>query len=151
MFIAHLPAGYLLSQAVPPRLRGWVLAGSILPDADLIVVYGLGVAAHHHGFLTHRPALWLSVLMVALLLRRWPLATIGLGGMLHVTLDSWAGRIDWGWPFATLPVTVMDVPARFEWWGWNFLLHPSFLIEPVIVGAAVVVWIRTIKKKPLRD
>lgn len=40
MFIAHLPAGYILTRALP-RLRPhrpWVLLGAILPDADLLLL-----------------------------------------------------------------------------------------------------------------
>ena len=63
MFIAHLPAGFLLSR-LHPRLKRhgtWVMTGAVLPDVDMsyFILIDAG-ATHHHSYITHRPALWLK-------------------------------------------------------------------------------------------
>lgn len=63
---------------------------------------------HHHDYLTHRPALWIGLLIAGLMLRSRmasgasgvPVA-LSLGAVLHVALDSIAGRINWGWRSGT--------------------------------------------------
>ncbi len=88
MFIAHLPAGYLVVHALWPRLRpqaytdeteppppqrgstpapaaipktamAVALVASIAPDLDLLWFYGVdGGQTHHHHFFPHLPFLW---------------------------------------------------------------------------------------------
>ncbi|MEO0863448.1 MAG: metal-dependent hydrolase [Pseudomonadota bacterium] len=140
MFIAHLPAGYLLARACPRLPSGPLILGAVVPDIDLVLVYGWGTPMHHHDLLTHRPMLWLVLWATAAATGLTRLAALALGATVHVMLDSWAGRIDWGWPVASLPVTVVNVPARFDWWVLNFLLHPSFLLELCLVAAALLLW-----------
>jgi len=149
MIIAHLPAGYTLWRATKRRLATLpLMVGAILPDFDLIAVYGFGIHVHHHEFFTHKPALWITLALAGALLRwRWMIA-VGLGAVLHVTLDSLSGRIDWAWPFAHYPVTLIDIPARFDHWLLSFLLHPTFLIELTI--CAVAITLHLLKRKDPR-
>ncbi|MDB6452145.1 hypothetical protein [Falsirhodobacter sp. 20TX0035] len=30
----------------------------------------------------------------------------------------------------------MEVPARHDWWVWNFILHPSFGLELILMALA---------------
>lgn len=151
MFIAHLPAGYLLARA--PVIRHLdatplILAGAIIPDLDLLWFYFVDAAqAHHHTYLTHRPKLWLGILICGFVWRSNPkLTAFWLGGLLHMALDSMAGAINWGWPFASLPVTMIEVPATHDWWVLSFLTHPSFMIEIAICCAAALVFWRAPRK-----
>ena len=69
MFIAHLPAGYLLTRFVVVK-RGMAhipsfqyrtfmalgLIGSLLPDVDMLYFYLIDNRQHlHHGYWTHIP------------------------------------------------------------------------------------------------
>ncbi len=143
MFIAHLPAGYILTRALP-RLRRhkfWVLAGSILPDADLLLIFsGLGPMVHHHNYLTHRPAFWLMLLALGIVLglRGGILRALAAGGVCHVMLDTVTGRIDWGWPLIDLQHALITVPATQDWWVLSFLTHWSFGVELMICLCAGV-------------
>tara|TARA_R110000868_G_scaffold10226_12_gene50135 strand:+ start:655 stop:852 length:198 start_codon:yes stop_codon:yes gene_type:complete len=64
MFIAHLPAGYLLTSAIQTRARNQSLSllatglvASVLPDADLLWFYLFDNRQHvHHAYITHTPA-----------------------------------------------------------------------------------------------
>ncbi|MBB3992622.1 hypothetical protein GGR95_000241 [Sulfitobacter undariae] len=59
MFIAHVPAAYLLSRSLrDPQAQIALLIGSVAPDLDLTRFYFLdGQSIHHHEYLTHRPLL----------------------------------------------------------------------------------------------
>lgn len=149
MLIAHLPAGYLLSHAPKIQHLGlapFILAGSVLPDFDMIWFHLVDHRQiHHHNYLTHRPFVWMTVLFFGLLWwgrGRHLLTGLGLGGLLHVTLDSMAGAIDWGWPFFTLRITFVEILARFDWWVWSFVTNPSFAVEVGICLIAGVVFTR---------
>ena len=154
MFIAHLPAGYIASRWLRnTRSPAPVLIGSVAPDLDLLLVYFGGIQMHHHLFVTHRPVLWVGIALIGLLLKRWWVAGLGIGGLVHLCLDSVAGRINWLWPLADGTVVLVDVPARYDWWVWSFILHPVFLIELTICAAAFAIWQRARhrdNKKPRR-
>ncbi len=147
MLIGHLPAGYLLARGVgtkfPVRaLFLGVLAGSILPDFDMLwflfVDHG---TVHHHEYLTHRPILWAGVLVVGMLLRHVFLLGAGIGGLFHMALDSVAGAISWGWPFVTEATTLVIVPATQSHWVLSFLTHWTFAVELTITAvAAILAW-----------
>jgi inner membrane protein len=79
MFIAHAPAGYLLTKLVlhryPPQrdrdvkmiLRSGMLA-SVFPDIDLSYFYLLDHCQHlHHSYWTHIPFWWLVVWAIGML------------------------------------------------------------------------------------
>lgn len=162
MFIAHLPAGYLLSR-LHPALRhrsAWVMAGAVLPDVDML--YFIFVDAgmtHHHSYLTHRPAMWALVLLLCLSLSRCalapPLTALSLGALLHMALDSVAGAIDWGWPLWRWDGPLVIIPASYDWWVMSFLSHWTFGIEGLIcLSAGLWLWrervrdARTLRKTP---
>ena len=52
---------------------------------------------------------------------------------LHLVLDTVSGGIAWLYPYDAGSIVLIDVPARFDWWVWNFILHWSFLPEIAIV------------------
>jgi inner membrane protein len=152
MFLAHLPAGYIMARRLAPRLApnppqarrlmAICLVASVLPDIDLLYFYLVdGRQTLHHDYWTHIPAFWLLSTGAAVTLFRiarapvpWP-AVAGLlaGVFLHLGLDTVTGGIAWLYPYHTGKVMLVDVPARFGWWVWNFVLHWSFAPEMVIL------------------
>lgn len=150
--IAHLPAGYLTGRTLAPS--GAVLwaavLGGIFPDFDMIWFYFVDDRAfHHHAYWVHIPAFWAAVALVALPLIRWqrpdwfaPAVAFLLAIFVHLCLDTLAGDIKWRWPFSDEFYHLVTVPARYDNWVWNFILHPVFLAEIAIWAAALFVWRR---------
>lgn len=153
MFIAHLPAGYLLARHLAkdrPNRRALILTGlcaSVIPDLDLFWFYLVdGRQNAHHSYLFHMPLFWLLVgvtaFAVARLARRQsaePFIGVALSCvLLHMVLDSVAAGITWLGPFAPYEVNLVRVPARYGWWVWNFVLHWTFLLEIAIIAVAGV-------------
>lgn len=151
MFIAHIPVGYIAAKlALPkPTARSALLAmviGSILPDLDLLWFYLVDNRAHHHhDYITHKPIFWLGIFVIGLLIRAPKLrATVVLAtiaALVHLVCDSIAGKITWGWPFSDTAVTLVTVPAKYDWWVWNFVLHWTFLLELALVGLAAALFL----------
>ncbi|MBI1275082.1 metal-dependent hydrolase [bacterium] len=158
MFIAHLPAGYLLTRRIQRQsgnhsgaLLATGLAASIFPDIDLLYFYLIdrGQTLHHH-YITHLPMAWLlagglSILSSWMLgMRQTTLVciTILANAMLHMVLDSVAAGILWLYPFSDMELNLVHVPARHGWWVWNFLLHWTFLLELLIILIAFLEWNR---------
>ena len=145
MFIAHLPAGYLLSRLHPTlkKHRIWVMIGAILPDLDMLyfIIVDAGMT-HHHSYLTHRPALWACLLLLSQVVRPWflsrPLMALSIGGLLHMVLDSMVGAINWGWPAWDWGAPIIVVPAQYDWWVMSFLMHWTFGVELLICVVAAV-------------
>lgn len=154
MLIAHLPAGYLLTRRIAPlmangrakarRLMAVGLIGSVLPDIDLLYFYlADGRQTLHHDYWTHIPAFWPAATLIIVLLMMlarvavpWREIAVFLSAIfLHLALDSFTGGITWAWPVSQQRFSLIEVPARFEWWVWSFVLHWSFLVE-----IAVCVW-----------
>lgn len=155
MLIAHLPAGYLLARRIVPRLAAAPaaarrlmavgLAASVLPDIDLVYFYlADGRQTLHHDYWTHVPAFWpIAALATAGLLRLarveipWREFLVFLAGVfLHLVLDTPTGGIAWGWPVSLQRFLLFEIPARFDWWVWSFVLHWTFLAELAILGWA---------------
>lgn len=152
MFIAHVPTAYLmtcLSRRLD-RYRLWVLVGAVLPDADMIAFHALASTTHHHSFLTHRPAVWLLLLGIALLAcLRWRVAgvvALSIGALSHLALDSVTGRIAWGWPVWQIAQPRVEVPATQDWWVLSFVLHWTFLVELALCGLALILRWRRVQK-----
>ncbi|MBM1816577.1 metal-dependent hydrolase [Pseudosulfitobacter pseudonitzschiae] len=145
MFVAHLPAAYLAVRAIRPdasrTVMAAILAGSVLPDLDLLWFYLVDARQHHHhDYLTHKPLVW-ALLALAGWARGSAIAVgVAAGALLHMMLDSIAGQITWGWPFTTLAATLVVVPATRDWWLASFLLHWTIAVELMICTAASVVW-----------
>lgn len=152
MFIAHLPAGYLISKyicqylpvskEVKRKVMVGGLIGSIAPDFDLFYLSLIdNYQVHHHGYWSHYPVTWLLVLFVALGLfrvfgQKW--ATFGLfvfslNGFFHLILDSMTGEIRWLIPFDSNGYSLMKLQAVYTPWMLNFLLHWTFLVEILIL------------------
>ena len=160
VFIAHLPAGYLVALVVeratsstaaptsaPRALRRALLVGAVAPDADLLwwwwVDHG---AVHHHRYATHLPAVWLASLVLATLWRvsaqtavlRGALLGLSVGALVHVLLDTVAGDIAWLWPVDDRFFSLVRVPATGGHWVRSFVTHWTFLLELSLVGVAAL-------------
>jgi len=155
MFIAHLPAGYLMARRLVPRLAReprrarslmvLCLVASVLPDIDLVYFYLFDDRRTlHHDYWTHIPAFWLLATGAAVALFRiarapvpWSAVAALLAGLfLHLALDTVTGGIAWLYPYDIGRYVLVDVPARFDWWVWNFVLHWSFVLEIAILAWA---------------
>jgi inner membrane protein len=158
MFIAHLPAGYLLTSAIEARMgrrsravMATGLVASVLPDLDLLWFYLVDARARpHHEYLFHAPLFWVVLALLAwgaARLLHWRdvplLVGVALANLLlHMLLDTVAGGIRWLWPFSDASLVLAHVPAGRSWWVWNFVLHWTFLLEVLICAAAFVVLVR---------
>ncbi|MHA6263136.1 metal-dependent hydrolase [Arenibacterium sp. CAU 1754] len=152
MFIGHLPGAYLALKASPTRIApvlfGTALVGSVLPDVDLAAFYFWHDRAfHHHEYITHRPLIWVGLLALGLILsRRMPgtvLTGLGVGGVIHMLLDSITGQITWGWPVSDFAQPLVVVPATRSHWILSFLTHWTFLVEITVCSVAALVWWRS--------
>lgn len=153
MIIAHLPSGYILGRhwAAAPMVLPAAVLGGILPDFDMIWFYGIDDRAiHHHRYWVHAPGFWAMIALVtlpaiALFARRFLMAALAFFGalLLHICLDTIAGDIMWGWPFSTDFTHLITIPARFDAWVLNFVLHPVFALELAIWAYAIWLWRRT--------
>jgi len=153
VFIAHLPAGYLLTR----RLQRWSdfapdddrllyagLAASILPDIDLFYFYLLSDRSiQHHAFFPHFPLFWLAVFIVWTTYSRskaawaWALVVCS-NAVLHIALDPVAGSVRWLAPFSDHATTLREVPPLFSHWAVSMLLDPVFLLECAVVVLAAL-------------
>lgn len=153
MITAHLPSGYVLGRMLPPAtyVLPAALIGGILPDFDLIWFYLIDDRAfHHHRYWVHIPMFWIMVASVALPLMAWAkraylpaLCAFFAALMLHICLDSIAGGVLWQWPWSDQMTSLIKVPATYDNWVANFILHPVFLLEVLIWSAAFILWQRT--------
>ncbi len=161
MFIAHLPAGYLLTRFLQRKLKTtkylWIgLLASILPDFDLPYFYLIDHRQTlHHEYWIHLPIFWLSVSFLAVLIffftknRRFLLiSTIFLANIfLHLILDTFVAGILWLYPFSHVSLRLFTVPARYPFWGENFAFHWTFLVEIAIILWAFIVLIKSWRRK----
>jgi inner membrane protein len=168
MFIAHFPAGYLGACAIESCLpssisisvrrkifRAFVL-GSILPDLDMFYFYWIDRQQHlHHEYWTHLPIFWLAVYGVVLAQSRLSqhpnraiVATAFLAGIfLHLFLDTPTGGIAWFYPVSDTLIYWVTVPAQYDWWVWNFVLHWTFWVEVLLcLGSVYLYWHRHTRK-----
>ena len=63
-----------------------------------------------------------------------------------MTPDSIAAEIYWLAPFPDFHLNAVRVPARYDWWVWNFILHWTFAIEIAICLAPGLLLRRTLGK-----
>ncbi len=161
MFIAHLPAGYLLTEFLQRKLKTtkylWVgLIASIFPDIDLLFFYFIdNRQTLHHHYWTHLPLFWFSV-WAALVIASFALkhralrviATIIFANtLLHLLLDTFVGGINWLYPFIDYDLFLITVPATHAFWVWSFVFHWSFLVELIIFAAAIALYFSRKKVK----
>lgn len=160
MFIAHLPAGFLLSryllrkERTEPHYIKFLLIGllfSIAPDFDLAYFHLIDNRQHpHHSYWSHIPFYWITFYAVLFVpCYTWLgkkgirlLTVVLICGLLHMSLDSVASGIKWLYPLETGYHGIWRIPAIHDWWVANYLFHWTFLIELVITVTAVVVFYR---------
>ncbi|MFK7816428.1 MAG: metal-dependent hydrolase [Gammaproteobacteria bacterium] len=163
MFLAHMPAGYLVSRfllsqfQLKPSKAKWLFAlgllGSIFPDLDMFYFYLIDNRQHsHHSYWTHIPFYWLCLLAIfyfiaAIFKSRFIIAagTIFIGCiLLHLSLDTFAGGgIKWLYPFSNSYFNIFTVPSRHGYWLWNYFLHWTALAELTIITFATITFFRT--------
>ena len=165
MYIAHMPAGYLLTT----RLQRWApwrelpampllwagLIGSVFPDLDH---FWFWTEKHppqfHHQCWLHIPFFWI-VLGTPLLLAAWWRGQRLLLAMLslflinvfgHLLLDSVVGGIYWLEPFGHHAYALAAVPDQgYRPYYLNDIYHWSFGLEMIICAFAL----RQLGKQPL--
>ena len=157
MFIAHLPAGYLLTKAGTKlsnthnkAIIFWTCLGSILPDIDIIYFYLIdNQSSHHRLYVTHWPLVWIGLIVASLIVmgvnRKLGLITLclGIGSLLHMLLDSVAAPVLWLAPFSQAQLELITIPARFDNYIWSFVLHWTFALEIIICSVATVMFLRS--------
>ncbi len=162
MMIGHLPSAYLVFKAMAPRALPRIaflagMGGALFPDIDLLWFYFVdNRSTHHHEYLTHRPALWLG-LMILFLGTAWlsgkrrGLVALGIigaafcaGALTHMVFDSIAGKIFWLWPLTDHSVTLVTVQPTHSHFILSFLAHWTFKMEIAItiVAATVFLYVR---------
>ena len=155
MFIAHLPAGYLITCIIKKstRTKGYMWLGllaSILPDLDLLYFYFVDNRnTNHHDYFMHLPIFWGLLLLYSVCgvhlfsydkKRAYSVLAIFFTNIfVHMVMDSYVGYIRWFYPIFYYKVQLIDIPATHDWWVWNFVLHWSFLLELCIVALALIV------------
>jgi inner membrane protein len=162
MFLAHLPAGYLCglglgkcfaAAALPARpIMLAALAGALAPDLDLLYFFLVDHGrSHHHLYWPHYPLLWLALGASTLAwygTAKHKLApasafVFSVAALIHAALDTVVGDIHWLAPFVYQPYSLFTVPARYQPWWLNFLLHWSMAFELMVVAlAASLYWRR---------
>lgn len=165
MFIGHLPAGYIFSKkiahqleakGIKPKLLLWVgTMGAIAPDLDLFYFYLIDNRQHHHHtYWPHYPSVWFSLFLFSIIWfvcsKNKTKAILGLvfsaNGIIHMLLDTIVGDIWWFAPFVDQPYVIFKVPALYNPWWLNFILHWSFSLELLILFWAIFLWRRKSSK-----
>ncbi|QQS59096.1 metal-dependent hydrolase [Candidatus Peregrinibacteria bacterium] len=154
MFIAHLPAGYILTKKLQ-KTSGvakylWVgLLGSILPDIDMLYFYLVDNKQHlHHDYWIHTPFYWMLISLFTFLALRllkkqkyYLVSLIFFANIfLHLFLDTLVGKINWLYPFSSKSFSFFEVPAIYDYWVYNFVFHWTFLIEVFVIVCAVLLF-----------
>lgn len=159
MFIGHLPAGYITSELLYPRLSNqgvesshfmWAgILGAIAPDFDMVYFYLVDHRQHHHhSYITHYPVIWGILLFLSIIsfkvarnVYASSLAVIfAFNGLLHMVLDSIVGDIWWFAPLESKPFAFFTVPALYKPWWLNFIFHWSFALELSVLMWALYLW-----------
>ena len=160
MFIAHLPAGFLLSRQLLRKQRDsshyikFLLVGliaSVVPDFDLVYFHLIDNRQHpHHSYWTHIPIYWIGIYAILFYpVSKW-FGRIGLKlltlfllcGLLHMILDSIASGIKWLYPVDTSYFGLWRIPSIYHWWVANYLFHWTFLLELLITASAAFLFFR---------
>jgi len=155
MFIAHLPAGYLLTRWLQRPLSTnkflWLgLVASIFPDIDLLYFYFVNHSQNHHNFFTHLPIFWLTlwgiILIINIFLKNRSLfigSTIIFANiLLHLLLDTFVAGIPWLYPFESTNLALVTIPSAFPFWVENFVFHWTFLVELAITIWAIFIFFK---------
>jgi inner membrane protein len=165
LFIGHLPAGYIstkiyyryslnkISNQINYKcLLFFGLLGSVFPDFDIFYFYLIDKKQHlHHGYWIHLPIFWIILTCIGLIsasllkkdLLKACLSIFFINVFIHLFLDTIVGKVRWLYPLSTKDYFMFDVPAIYNWWVWNFILHWTFLFEIVLVILAVIIAIKS--------
>ncbi|MCO6181039.1 metal-dependent hydrolase [Ciceribacter sp. RN22] len=169
MLIAHFPAGYLLAKGVsfgrrPGRVLFFgIVAGSILPDLDMVYFHLIDNGrTHHHAYISHWPIVWVLLIVLGFGFWAWgryratvvgkreavatAMAGLGIGGLLHMLLDTVAAPLMWLAPFSAQWFEIVSVPPRHSNWVFSFVLHWTFVLELAICLGALLVFFRSRKE-----
>lgn len=154
MFIGHLPSAYLVYRLAAPRSLSKAtfragMVGAVFPDIDMLWFYFVDDRGHHHHwYLTHRPAVWLGLLLLCGLLTylsRTRHVAIGIsfciGALIHIVFDSIAGQVYWLWPLSDATVTLVVVPPTHSHYILSFLAHWIFKVEIAVTILAAIVFL----------
>lgn len=168
MLIAHAPAGYLVTRIISwccrklnlckfseilnnPVVLIAGISGAILPDIDFIYhIFIDSDRTPHHSYWTHMPFFWLMIWGILFLIGRWrkqPLfiaaaSMLCLNALFHLVLDTLTGVIYWLYPLSHHGFNIFKVPGTRIWWVHQFMNHWTFLIEIVIISAAMFIYIK---------
>lgn len=156
MVIAHLPAGYLLMKIMWPKSSSRAplyagLAGSIFPDFDLFYFYLMDdQQTFHHAYWMHLPFFWFSLACLVFLLchrfggavLRWSCVAFFANIALHLCLDSIVVPLYWLRPFIAdgFQLLTPEFTHLYDFWLWNYMLHPVFVLELAICFVALGLW-----------
>ena len=161
MFVAHLPAGYLIGRALDrpgsrarasSRVVAASLVGSVLPDVDMLWFFLVdGGRVHHHRYWTHVPLFWAALAVPALIVtaRRSPaslraVVAFFLAIASHLVLDTVVGDVQWLQPFSDRFIHLVTVERiAGAHWIWSFILHWTFALELALLAVALVALART--------
>lgn len=164
MIIGHLPAGFLCTKLLSnvtkdKRFHGKLflfsgIVGSIAPDFDMFYFHLVDNRQHHHHtYWPHFPIIWIVLFLISLLTLKIRVkgapafVVFSFNGIVHLLLDSIVGDVWWLMPFINKSYALFTVPARFQPWWLNFILHWSFGFELIILTGAVALLIRSFKKE----
>lgn len=153
MLIAHFPAGYILASKLRKRFGDDkcflpIIIGSIFPDLDMVYFYLIdNRRTLHHHYLFHQPVYWLMIGIVTFVILGFlkmrghlrQLLWFFTGVLLHLLLDTIAGKIDWLYPLSGQSYAFVEVPAKYNWWVWNFVFHWTFCLELALIAWAAVI------------
>jgi len=151
MFLAHLPAGYLLTKKLQVVLKEkrFLLLGliaSVLPDIDIVYFYFWdNHQTLHHSYWTHIPFYWIILALISIvttsLFKQKQYLTAAIiffaNIFLHLVLDTVVGRIEWLFPLSKASYYLFTVPVKYNFWAYNFIFHWSFLLEIGILSWAI--------------
>lgn len=159
MIIGHIPAGYITARLLYSRLQTrcadlrsflWAgVLGALAPDLDMLYFHLVDQRQHHHHtYWTHFPSLWGGLLLLSVVWALTQRHSVGamlavifsLNGLIHMLLDTIVGDIWWLAPVVDQPFSLFTVPALYQPWWLNFILHWSFGLELTVVAAALLMW-----------
>jgi inner membrane protein len=154
VFIAHIPAGFLLTQrllhakqAPGTPMYGYLLLlgmfAAAFPDCDFIYAHLIDHMRYlHHSYWTHIPLFWLCLYAVTYLLTmqyamaRLIAQIVCFNALLHCVLDTTSGGILWLYPWSGHFFRLMSFPPHHGGWHIDILWQSTFLPELLIIGFA---------------
>lgn len=165
MYIAHIPAGYILTKFLSKKFTqvkytvSAGLIGSVAPDFDMIykILFDINGVNHRYYF-SHFPLFWFLVYIlgiIAILLFYslkiidkskktnfvYLLSIFIANVFLHLLLDLPTGVLLLG-PFSNTVFKFVTMPNQYNNYLLNIALHPLFLVEILIIVLAIYLFIK---------